>query len=94
MEAEDSFIDDRNYLRFNDVLGRGRRVFLAGLDGSTNVAQGYGCGDTSSDMPWRDKDEDFLDWARRAMRYAHAKCYYSSRHKRTQSRLSSRIRIY
>ena len=75
MEPEDSFIDDRNSLRFNDVLGRGRRVFLAGLDGSTNVAQGYGCGDTSSDMPWRNKDEDFLDWARRVMRYAHAKHY-------------------
>gem|GEM_PF-5869393 len=26
-------------------------------------------------MPWRDKNEDFLDWARRAMRYAHAKHY-------------------
>lgn len=37
--AEDTFIDDRNFLRFNDVLDRGRRVFLAGLDGATGVAQ-------------------------------------------------------
>ena len=80
------FIDDRNSLRFNDVLGRGRRVFLAGLDGSTNVAQGYGCGDTSSDMPWRNKDEDFLDWARRVMRYAHAKHYPGNRLKRSLSK--------
>ena len=84
--AEDTFIDDRNYLRWNDVLDRGRRVFLAGLDGATGVSQVSGGGGTSNDMPWRDKDEDFLDWARRAMLYAHAKCYPSNRHKRTQSR--------
>ena len=84
--AEDTFIDDRNFLRFNDVLDRGRRVFLAGLDGSTSVAQGSGGGGTSNDMPWRDKDEDLMDYARRVMRYAHAKYYPGSRHKRTQSR--------
>ena len=33
----------------------------------TGVAQVSGGGGTSYDMPWRDKDEDFLDWARRAM---------------------------
>ena len=85
--AEDTFIDDRNFLRFNDVLDRGRRVFLAGLDGATGVAQvSGGGGGTSNDMPWRDKDEDYLDWARRAMRYAHVMCYPGNRHKRTQNR--------
>lgn len=84
--AEDTFIDDRNFLRFNDVLDRGRRVFLAGLDGATGVAQVSGGGGTSNDMPWRDKDEDLQDYARRVMRYAHAKCYPGGRRKRTQNR--------
>jgi len=84
--AEDTFIDDRNNFRFNDVLDRARRVFLAGLDGATSVAPSSGGGGTSNDMPWRDKDEDFLHFAHRVMLYAHAKCYPGSRYKRTQSR--------
>ena len=71
------FFNDR--FGFNDVLDRGRRVFLAGLDGATSVAASSGGGGTSNDMPWRDKDEDFLDWARRAMQYAHAKHYPGNR---------------
>lgn len=39
----------------------------------TSVAQTSGGGGTTSDMPWRDKDEDYLHWAWRAMQYAHAK---------------------
>ena len=84
--AEDTFIDDRNFLRFNDVLDRGHRVFLAGLDGATSMTPSSGGGGTSNDMPWRDKDEDFLDWARRAMRYAHAKHYLGNRFKRSLSK--------
>ena len=84
--AEDTFIDDCNFQRWKDVFRTGLRVFIDGIDGATSVAQTSGGGGTSNDMPWRDKDEDFLDWARRAMRYAHAKCYPGSRHKRTQSR--------
>ena len=84
--AEDTFIDDRNFLRWEDVLNRGLQVFLAGLDGATGIAQFSGGGGTSNDMPWRDKDEDLMDYARRVMRYAHAKYYPGSRHKRTQSR--------
>ena len=84
--AEDTFIDDRNFLRWNDVLKTGMQVFLAGINGATNVAQTSGSGGTSNDMPWRDKDEDFLDWARRAMRYAHAKHYPGNRYRRTQNR--------
>ena len=49
----------------------------------TGVAQVSGGGGTSYDMPWRDKDEDFLDWARRAMRYAHAKRYTVNRFRRS-----------
>jgi hypothetical protein len=82
--AEDTFIDDRNFLRFNDVLDRGRRVFLAGLDGATGVVQVSG--GTSNDMPWRDKDEDLQDYARRVMRYAHAKHYPGNRFKQTLSK--------
>jgi len=68
------------------MLNTGLHVFIAGLNGATSMAPSSGGGGTSNDMPWRDKDEDLLDWAHRAMLYAHAKCYPGSRHKRTQSR--------
>ena len=84
--AEDTFIDDRNNFRWKDVLSTGLRVFIAGIDGATGVAQVSGGGGTSNDMPWRDKDEDFLDWARRAMRYAHAKHYPGNRLKHSLSK--------
>ena len=64
----------------------GLRFFMYGIDGATSVAQTSGGGGTLSDMPWRDKDEDFLDWARRAMRYAHAKHYPGNRLKRSLSK--------
>lgn len=86
MKETEPFIDDHNNFRFNDVLDSARRVFLAGLDGATSVAPSTGGGGTSNDMPWRDKDEDFLDWARRAMRYAHAKHYPGNRLKRSLSK--------
>ena len=50
------------------------------------MAPSSGGGGTSNDMPWRDKDEDLLDWARRAMRYAHAKHYPGNRLKRSLSK--------
>lgn len=89
--AEDTFIDYRNNFRWKDVLSTGQRVFIAGIDGATGVAQVSGGGGTSNDMPWRDKDKDFLDWARRAMRYAHAKQYPGNRFKRSLSKWSSRV---
>lgn len=77
--AEDTFIDDRNFLRWNNVLKTGMQVFLAGINGATNVAQtSGGCG-TTSDMPWREKDEDYLHWAWRAMQYAHTRHYPGSK---------------
>ena len=84
--AEDTVIDDRNFLRFNDVLDRARRVFLAGLDGATSVAPSSGGRGTSNDMPWREKDEDYLHWAYRAMRYAHAKHYPGNKLKHSLSK--------
>lgn len=50
---------------------------------SPGVSSGGG---TPNDMPWRDKDEDYLHWARRAMRYAHAKHYPGNRFKRSMSK--------
>ena len=61
-------------------------VFIAGLNGATSMALSSGGGGTSNDIPWRDKDEDLLDWARRAMRYAHAKHYPGNRLKRPLSK--------
>ena len=49
--TENTFIDDRNNFRWKDVLGTGLRVFIAGIDGATGVAQVSGGGGTSSDMP-------------------------------------------
>jgi len=68
------------------LLSTGLRGFIAGIDGATGVAQVSSGGGTSSDMPWREKDEDFLDWARCAMRYAHAKHYPGNRLKRALSK--------
>ncbi|MCQ2148205.1 MAG: hypothetical protein MJZ16_11935, partial [Bacteroidales bacterium] len=73
-KTSDSFIDDANFLRWKDVLESGVKALIAGIDGATTVAQGGG-GGTSSDLPWRDKDEDYLDFARRCMRFAHVKHY-------------------
>ena len=68
------------------MLSIGVHVFIAGLNGATSMAPSSGGGGTSNDMPWRDKDEDLLDWARRAMLYAHAKCYPGNRFKRSLSK--------
>ena len=84
--AENTFIDDCNFLRWKDVFRTGLRVFIDGIDGATSVAQTSSGGGTSSDMPWRDKDEDYLHWAYRAMRYAHAKHYPGNRFKRSLSK--------
>ena len=66
-----------------------------GIDGATSVAQTSGGGGTSSDMPWRDKDEDYLHWAYRAMRYAHAKHYPGNKLKKEQKLLTlARVRIH
>ena len=83
--AENTFIDDYNFQRWKDVFTTGLRVFMNGIDGATSVAQTSGSGGTSSDMPWREKDEDYLHWAYRAMRYAHAKHYPGNKLKKSKS---------
>ncbi len=40
---------------------------------SAQVSIGTGGGGTSSDLPWRDKDEDDIAWARRCAQYAKSK---------------------
>ena len=83
--AENTFIDDYNFQHWKDVFTTGLRVFMNDIDGATSVAQTSG-GGTSSDMPWREKDEDYLHWAYRAMRYAHAKHYPGNRLKHSLSK--------
>ena len=78
---EDTFIDDENDLRFNDVLNTAGIMFLRGVDGATNIAPGSVGGGSTSELPWRDKDEDIKDYARRCMWMAHRKCYPERRSK-------------
>ncbi len=56
------------------------------LRGTTSVAPSSGGGGTSNDMPWRDKDEDYLHFSHHVMLYAHAKHYPGNRLKRTLNR--------
>lgn len=64
----------QRHQRKSDFCQTGIRVFIAGINGATCVAPISGSSGTSNDMPWRDKDEDLMDYSRRVMRYAHAKC--------------------
>lgn len=45
-------------------------AIFVGLLETPNVATGSGGGGSQSDLPWRDKDEDDLQWARRCARAA------------------------
>lgn len=45
-------------------------ALFIGLLETPNVATGGGGGGSQSDLPWRDKDEDDLQWARRCARAA------------------------
>ena len=45
-------------------------AIFVGLLETPNVATGGGGGGSQSDLPWRDKDEDNLQWARRCARAA------------------------
>lgn len=92
--AEDTIIDDRNFLRWNDVLKTGMQVFLAGINGATSVAQTSGGGGTTSDMPWRDKGRRLssLDMACYAVRSRQALSWQQAPKK--QRLLVSRVRVY
>lgn len=45
-------------------------AIFVGLLETPNVATGSGGGGSQSDLPWRDKDDDDLQWARRCARAA------------------------
>ena len=45
-------------------------AIFVGLLETPNVTTGSGSGGSQSDLPWRDKDEDDLQWARRCARAA------------------------
>ena len=67
----DCFNDEFNY-RFvsnsHELADMAVAIFVGLLD-TPNVATGGGGGGSQSELPWRDKDEDDLQWARRC---AHA----------------------
>ena len=64
------------------------------LQGTTCVTPSSGGGGTSNDMPWRDRDEDFLHFVHRVMFYAHAQYYPVNWHKRTQNSSYSFSYVY
>lgn len=45
-------------------------AIFVGLLETPNVSSGSSGGGSQSDLPWRDKDEDDLQWARRCTRAA------------------------
>ena len=68
----DCFNDEFNY-RFvsnsHEQADMAVAIFVGLLD-TPNVATGGGGGGSQSELPWRDKDEDDLQWARRCARAA------------------------
>ena len=68
----DCFNDEFDY-RFvsncKELTDMAVAIFVGLLD-TPNVATGGGGGGPQSDLPWRDKDEDNLQWARRCARIA------------------------
>ena len=73
--AENTIIEDMCDMRFKDVLGTAVKMFIEGINGATSITQSGGGGGSNSELPWRDKDEDIFNFARRCMRFAHSKHY-------------------
>ena len=68
----DCFNDEFNYrytANSRELTDMAVAIFV-GLIETPNVATGGGGGGSQSDLPWRDKDEDDLQWARRCTRAA------------------------
>lgn len=61
--------DYRNIANSQKLTDMAVAIFV-GLLEMPNVATGEGGGGSQSDLPWRDKDEDDLQWARRCARAA------------------------
>lgn len=54
-----------------EVVDKAKELFLAGINGAANVqASGGGGGGSTSDMPWRDKDEDLAKYLLRCLQAA------------------------
>lgn len=52
------------------IRNRASLLIFVGLFETPNVTTGGSGGGSQSDLPWRDKDEDDLQWARRCARTA------------------------
>lgn len=61
--------DYRHTANSRELTDMAVAIFVGLLD-TPNVATGGGGGGSQSDLPWRDKDEDDLQWARRCARAA------------------------
>lgn len=61
--------DYRHTANSQELTDMAISIFV-GLLETPNVATGGGSGGSQSDLPWRDKDEDDLQWARRCARAA------------------------
>jgi len=71
-EMLDMFNDEFDYrtvANCNELTQMAVAIFI-GLIGGDEVAVTGGGGGTKSDLPWRDKNEDDLNWARRCARMA------------------------
>lgn len=53
-----------------DVVDKAKELFLAGINGAANVQASGGGGGSTSDMPWRDKDEDLAKYLLRCLQAA------------------------
>lgn len=53
-----------------DVVDKAKELFLACINGAANVQASGGGGGSTSDMPWRDKDEDLAKYLLRCFQAA------------------------
>ena len=54
----------------NEVMELTKDVFIKCIDGATNIQESGGGGGSTSNLPWRDKDEDLDDYLRRCLLFA------------------------
>lgn len=53
-----------------EVVDYAKDIFIKCVDGATNIQESAGGGGSTSDLPWRDKDEDLNDFFRRCLLFA------------------------
>ena len=69
LDCFNNAFDYRHTANSRELTDMAVAIFV-GLLETPNVATGSGGGGSQSDLPWRDKDEDDLQWARRCARAA------------------------